>query len=157
MGLKRMSKKKSKILVIGAGGGHLTEALLATEGLDAERVFVTFKLPHTSDLLNDFKHYYLLDPHTSLWKYAVNAIQSALLMLVERPQYIVNTGGGISIACSFIGKFFGTKLIFVESGARVNTPSRTGQLMYKHADIFIVQWKPMLEHYPDAVYGGPLL
>ena len=152
-----MAKKQPKILVIGAGGGHLTEALLATEGVDAQRIFVTFKLPHTSDLLKDVKHYYLLDPHTSLWKYGVNAIQSTFLMLRERPQYIVNTGGGISIASSFIGKIFGTKLIFVESGARVNTPSKTGQLMYKYADIFIVQWKPMLKHYPDAVYGGPLL
>ena len=152
-----MANKKPKMLVIGAGGGHLTEAMLAAEGVNAEKIFVTFKLPHTSDLLRDYRHYYLIDPHTSLWKYGLNAIQSMLLMLKERPQYLVNIGGGISIACSFLGKIFGTKLIFIESGARVSTPSKTGELMYKYADIFIVQWKPMLKHYPNAVYGGPLL
>ena len=121
------------------------------------RVVITFWLPHTDEMLRSEKRYYLIDPHTSLWKFMINALQSLWIIIRERPKAIVNTGGGISIACSLLGKLMGAKLIFIESGARVNTPSRTGRFLYKYADLFIVQWQPMLKHYPEAVYGGPLL
>jgi UDP-N-acetylglucosamine:LPS N-acetylglucosamine transferase len=146
-----------KVLVIGAGGGHLTEAMLATDGIPMHRVIVTYKLPHTDKTLGDNRHHYVIDPHKSYWKYLVNALQSLWIILRERPEYIVNTGGGISIACSLLGKVFGTRLIYVESGARINTPSKTGRFLYKYSDLFIVQWRPLLAHYPNAVYGGPLL
>ena len=146
-----------RVLVIGAGGGHLTEALLATEGLNINRSIVTFRLPHTDTTLASEKTYYLIDPHKSMWKFVINGFQSLWIILRERPHAVINTGGGISIACSLLGKLIGAKLIFVESGARVNTPSKTGKFLYKYSDLFIVQWKAMLEHYPDAVYGGSLL
>ena len=28
--------------------------------------------------------------------------------------------------------------------------------MYKHADLFIIQWESLKEVYPDAVYGGSI-
>ena len=146
-----------KLIIIGAGGGHLTESLLATEGVAMHRVIVTFRLPHTDQTLSNHRKYYIIDPHKSKFKLVINFIQSFWVILRERPHAIVNTGGGISIACSLIGKMLGAKLIFVESGARVTTPSRTGKFLYRYADLFIVQWRSMLEHYPNAVYGGPLL
>lgn len=146
-----------KVLVIGAGGGHLTESMLATDGLLIQRSIVTFRLPHTEQTLRGENVYYLIDPHTSLWKFILNGFQSLWVILRVRPRAVINTGGGISIACSLLAKLTGAKLIFIESGARVNTPSRTGKFLYKYADLFIVQWKPMLEYFPDAVYGGPLL
>ena len=138
-------------------GGHMAEALLATEGVKGEFVFATLKLPHTESLIPGARHHYIIDPHTSLHKYVANSIQSFIIMLKERPDVVLSTGGGMSIACSLLAKLFGKKLIFLESGARVTTPSRTGKLIYRFADLFIVQWQPMLKFYPDAVYGGPLL
>ena len=69
---------------------------------------------------------------------------------------IVSTGGGMSIATCLLGKLLGVKLIYIESAARVRSPSRTGKMLYSVADLFIVQWEPMLEHFPKAVYGGAL-
>ncbi|QKY70305.1 hypothetical protein Len3610_12510 [Lentibacillus sp. CBA3610] len=34
--------------------------------------------------------------------------------------------------------------------------TRTGRFMYKHADLFIVQWESLLKFYPGAVYGGSI-
>ena len=37
-----------------------------------------------------------------------------------------------------------------------NTKTATGKLIYKFADMFIVQWEEMLELYPKAVLGGAI-
>ena len=144
-------------LVIGAGGGHLTEALAATNNLSMQRIFVTFKLPHSKKTLKNEKTYFVIDPHKSIFKYMINFIQSFLIILKVRPYVVINTGGGISIACSLFGKIFGSKLIFIESGARVNRPSKTGKFLYRYSDLFIMQWPGMMRYYPKAVYGGLLI
>lgn len=148
--------KAPRVVVIGAGGGHLTEALLAIDGVRMQRVIATFCLAHTRESLRGERVWCLIDPHGSLWKYAINFMQSLWMILRVRPHAIVSTGGGMSIAASLLGKLFGAKLIYVESGARVSTPSKTGKLMYKYADLFIVQWKPLLKFFPNAQYGGML-
>ena len=135
----------------------MAEAQLALAGVEGELVFATTRMPHAESLVPDGRHHFVIDPHTSLPKYAINALESTILMLQERPDVVLSTGGGMSIACSLLAKMFGKKLIFLESGARVNTPSRTGKLMYRFADLFIVQWQPMLKFYPKAICGGPLL
>lgn len=149
--------KKKRVIVLGAGGGHLTEALMAIEGVPMDRTIATFCLSHTKASLTNEKVFCLIDPHGNLFKYMINFFQSIFLLLKVRPSHVINTGGGMTIAVSLIGKFFGAKLIYVESGARVTTPSKTGKLLYKYADLFIVQWKPLLKHFPNAVYGGALL
>ena len=144
--------KPVKAFVIGAGGGHLTESLLATEGVPIDRIIITFRMAHTEETLKSEKVRYIVDPHGNLIKYLINFLQSFYILLRDRPKVIINTGGGISIATSLLGKFlFRSKLIYIESGARVTTASKTGDLMYKHADLFIVQWKGLLKFVPNAV------
>ena len=55
-----------------------------------------------------------------------------------------------------MGKIFGSKIIYIETFANRNKKTATGKLIYKIADLFIVQWEEMLELYPKAVYGGSI-
>ncbi len=57
---------------------------------------------------------------------------------------------------AFLAKLFGKKLIYIESFARVYDGSKTGKLLYKYADLFIVQWESLKEVYPKAIYGGSI-
>ena len=43
---------------------------------------------------------------------------------------------------------------YIETFANSMTRSKTGRIVYKFADLFIVQWKSMLDLYPKAKYGG---
>jgi UDP-N-acetylglucosamine:LPS N-acetylglucosamine transferase len=133
------------------------EALLATEGVVMDFDVATFRLPHVSIPAGARALHFLIDPHTSLWKYAVNSLQSLWLMLKIRPRVVLTTGAGIAIPCSFIGKCIGCKLIYVETVASVDKLSKTGAFLYRHADLFIVQWPGLCAQYPRAVYGGCLL
>ena len=44
--------------------------------------------------------------------------------------------------------------MYIESYAKVRTPTLTGKLLYPFADRFYVQWRELLEFYPKAVYVG---
>ena len=46
------------------------------------------------------------------------------------------------------------KVIYIESFARVDGSSMTGKLMKAVADLYIVQWRELLDAVPNAVYGG---
>ena len=145
------------VCVISSAGGHLAEALAAISEVRAECYFVTYDEPHVRTRLAGKEVYYVIDPHVSPLLYIKNVWQSFRILIRKRPKVIVSTGAGIAVATCFLGKLMGKKIIFIENGARVTTPSRTGRLIYPIADLFIVQWKPMLRHYPKAIYGGALL
>lgn len=133
------------------------EAMRAIEGINLDLEIATFRLPHLKLPPGARAIHFLTDPHVSLWKYAMNAMQSLRLMLKVRPRVVVTTGAGIAIACALIGKAMGAKLIYVETAAVVAKLSRTGGLLYRHADLFIVQWPELCGQYPRAVYGGNVL
>lgn len=153
------SVKPLRAIVVSSGGGHLSEALLAIDGVPLRATIATLRLPHTESSLKGvaWKTFYLVDPHGSMFKYLHNMMQSLLLILRDRPELIISTGAGMVIPTCLIGKLLGAKLVFIETAARVHTPSRTGKLLYRFSDLFLVQWEPLLEYYPKAKYGGVLL
>lgn len=75
----------------------------------------------------------------------------------ERPKVLISTGSNIAVPLFFYGKLMGTKLIFIESRARVYTKSMTGKLVSGISDKVIVQWKELLSVYKNAEYYGVLV
>lgn len=69
---------------------------------------------------------------------------------------VISTGPGIAIVPSLIVKFFGGKIVHVETWSRFYSKSGAGKIMYHLADKFYVQNKELLELYPKAVYSGRL-
>lgn len=150
-------RSRPRVLIVCSAGGHLLEALRATEGVAMDFDVATFRLPHQQVPPGARTLHYLVDPHVSTGKYVLNALQSLWLMFRLRPQVVLTTGAGIAIACALIGKCLGARLIFVETVAGVGRLSRTGALLYRVADLFIVQWPEIRNRYPRAVYGGCIL
>lgn len=144
-----------KVVGISSGGGHLKELLDAMPIYNSSRQhYVTYRNGHTENYLKDKKHSFIIDPHVSKFKYLINFIQSFVLYLRLRPKIIVSTGAGIAIPFLLIGYFFGSKNIFIESGARISNPSKTGQFLYRYSDLFIVQYAPLQEIYPKSILAS---
>ena len=87
-------------------------------------------------------------------KMLVNIINTLKIFLREKPDVVISTGALVTIPICIIAKIFRKKLIFIESFAKINSPTLTGKLLYKFADQFYVQWKDMLNIYPKAIYKG---
>jgi UDP-N-acetylglucosamine:LPS N-acetylglucosamine transferase len=131
------------ICIIASADGYLTEAIKTTSLIKEYPKFnVTFHMQHISASLSKKEYYLVEDPHISLKK---------------RPTVIVTTGAGIAVPMCLVGKSFGSKVVFIESGTRVRYPSMTAKVLYRIADLSIVQWKPLLKYLPRAIYSGPLL
>lgn len=151
---------KEKICFAASLGGHLEEiARLADLGEHYEVFLVTEKGGFVT--LNFCKQVYYLD-HINrkemlfIPKLIKIFFRSFYILLKEKPHSIISTGALATYPICLLGKLMGKEIIYIESFARVNSASLTGKLMYRIADLFVVQWEEMLEIFPKAVYGGSI-
>ncbi|MVX63216.1 polysaccharide biosynthesis protein [Clostridium chromiireducens] len=107
---------------------------------------------------NSKKIYYLnqvnRNEKTFIYKMILNSFNTVRIFLKEKPDVIISTGALATIPMCLLAKIFKRKLIFIESFAKVNSPTLTGRLLSRFADQFYVQWKDMLKVYPYAIYKG---
>jgi len=153
---------KQKVMFISSLGGHLTQLLqLNTIFNNYDYVLITEKSDITKDLEKKYCIKYL--KHTSrdnLFIFfgivIINCFLSLFYFIKYNPDVIVSTGANTAAAMCCLGKIFGKKVIFIESFAKMETPSITGKMIYKlHAyTTFVVQWENMLKYYPKAKYWG---
>ena len=154
-----------KVMFISSTGGHLEELLQLKEMFDNyDYYIITEKTKSNLSLKDKYKNkisFLVYGTYTTKlakitypFKLLINTIKSFFLYLKIRPKYIVSTGAHTAGPMCLIGHLFGSKIIFIETFANSNSRSKTGNLVYKFADLFIVQWESMLELYPKAKYGG---
>lgn len=146
-----------KICLACSAGGHLTEILQLKEIYKKHNhFFLTFKREDSKDLAKKENVYFVKDPSRNPLSIVINFFQSLWILLKEKPDVIISTGAGVVMAIYYIARLFRKKTIFIESFCRVKEPSLSGRLIYPVSDLFIVQWKPLLEFYPKAKYGGSI-
>ncbi len=150
-------KKKKKLCFTASSGGHYEQLMMLRPLMEKYDSFVVTE--QTNYKVSDkTKTYYLKQVNRKeksfIPRMLVNSFKSLWIFLKERPDLTICTGVLATIPLCLLAKIFRKKLIYIESFAKVTSPTETGKLMYKYADQFYVQWKPMLEIYPDAIYLG---
>ena len=158
----KTDSKKKKVLFISSTGGHLSEMLrlspmfkkydyhIITEKTKSN-MYLKEKYPNKVNyLVYGTKSKFLVYP----FKLAYNCFKSLFYYFKIRPKVIITTGAHTAGPMCCIGKIFGSKIIYIETLANSKTKTVTGRLIYKFADLFIVQWEEMLKLYPKATYGG---
>lgn len=153
---------KKRVLFISSTGGHLKELLQLKPLFNKyDSYIVTEKTESTLNLKKEYgkKMGYLIfgtKDHilTYPFKLFINCFISLYYFIKFRPKYIITTGAHTAGPICCIGKIFRCKIIYIETMANINTKTITGRLLYPISDLFIVQWKSMLELYPKAIYGG---
>ena len=155
---------RKKIFMISSAGGHLTQLLRLAEGLqDYDKILITESTPvtrtaktHAFDrvfyLIHGGRESKLIYP----FKFFLNFIYSLLLFFWHRPKVVISTGAHTSVPMCFIAKVFGSRIIFIETFAKVSTPTLTGRMIYRIADRFYIQWPQLQKFYPKAIYKGRL-
>lgn len=147
-----------KACFIASSGGHWEE-LMCIKDIAAEHdtVYITEEGGQAKD--SGFETMYVLPQINRrqkdfVWKFLKLIISAGRIVNHEKPDFIVTTGALIAFPFCLYAKLMGSKIIYIESFARVDSRSLTGRLVYPFADLFLVQWESLLPLYPKAKYVG---
>lgn len=151
-----------KALFISSTGGHFSEMMMLKPMFDkydyhivTEKTGTTESLKKTYGKKIDFLVYGTKDHIFSyIFKITYNTLKSLVLFIKLRPDIVITTGTHTAVPMCYIAHIFGKKVVFIETFANVTTKTMAGNLAYKVADLFIVQWEEMKKLYPKAIYFG---
>ena len=153
-----MAKDKKKLCFAASSGGHLEQILMLKPLMEKYDGFlITEKTAYSSEI-KGLRTYHL--PQVNRKELLLPAkmigilFKSLFVFLKERPDAVITTGVLAVIPICLLAKLFGRKLIYIESFAKVTSPTETGRLLYRFADRFYVQWPQMKAIYPNAEYLG---
>ena len=151
-------KMARKICFAASSGGHLEEIASLRDLAQKYDSFMFTEKSNFQELNMCDKIYYVSQINRTepffLVKFFMLWFKSLYILVKERPSCIISTGALATYPICIIGFILRIKIVYIESFARVDSPSLTGKLMYKFADLFIVQWEEMLKVYPKSKYGG---
>lgn len=147
-----------KICFAASSGGHLEQLMMLTPLMKKyDSIVVTEET--TYEKKKDGV-YYLKQvnrrEHGAILHLLSNTKKSLDILKKEDPDFIITTGVLAVVPLCLLAKMKGKKLIYIESFAKVNSGTMTGKLMYKFADLFLIQWKELKHVYPKAVYVGSI-
>ena len=150
--------KNTKICFAASTGGHFEQLMMLEPLMCQFESFIIAERTSYKPNVKQIHTYYLRQVNRkeklALLHLLANSIHSFGIFIKEKPDVVITTGVLAMIPICLIAKLFGKKLIYIESFAKVNSPTETGRLLYKFADRFYVQWESMLEFYPKALYKG---
>ena len=147
-----------KICFAASSGGHFEQLMMLKPLMDEHNSFIITEKTKYEISLNGITTYYISQVNrketSCAFKLIKNSINSLKIFIKEKPDLVISTGALSTIPICLIAKIFRKKLVFIESFAKINSPTLTGKLLYKFADQFYVQWENMKEFYPNAIYKG---
>ena len=151
-------ERKIKICFAASTGGHFEQLLMLKPLMEKYDSFIVTEKTNYKVKQNSIKTYYVKQINRKEFlfplKILINSLISIIIYIKEKPDYIITTGVLSVIPIAMIMKCFRKKIIYIESFAKISSPTKTGKFLYKYADRFYVQWKQMLEFYPKAIYKG---
>jgi len=150
--------KKVKICFAASTGGHYEQIMMLKPLMDKYDSFILTEKTRYNSGVDGKTMYYLKQINRKdrfvLFFLLANFFKSLKIFLAEKPDVVICTGVLAMIPMCLIAKAAGKKLIYIESFAKVTSPTETGKFLYKYADQFYVQWESMLEIFSNATYLG---
>lgn len=148
-----------KICFAASSGGHFEQLMMLEPLMNKYDSFLlTEKTEYSINKKDNKNTYYLKQVNrkekTFVLKMLENTVISLKIFIKEKPDYMITTGVLAIIPMALIMKLFRRKIIYIESFAKISSPTLSGRFLYKYADQFYVQWKSMLKIYPKAIYKG---
>jgi UDP-N-acetylglucosamine--N-acetylmuramyl-(pentapeptide) pyrophosphoryl-undecaprenol N-acetylglucosamine transferase len=143
-----------------SAGGHLDLLrALAPQILDGrDPVWVTSRSPRGQALRDSGASVELLPEYErSPFRALGNVLAAARLVARRRPRTVVSSGAGVVAPFCLLARLAGARLLYMETMARVRSPSMTARLLSRIADRVIVQWPELEPALPRAVVCRPTL
>lgn len=147
-----------KVCFVTSSGGHLTHLMQLKEWWkDKDRFWVTFNKEDSRSILGNEKKYWCYFPTNRNIKNLIkNTFLAIKILKKEKPDLIISSGAAPAIPFFYLGKLFGSKVIYIEVYDRIDKPTITGKIVYPISDLFILQWEEQKKFYPKGKLLGGL-
>jgi UDP-N-acetylglucosamine:LPS N-acetylglucosamine transferase len=146
------------ICIAASAGGHLTEALQLKEAWkNKKHFFISDNRVNATHLAKKEKVYFITPARRNFFNFTKGLIETTKIFVKENPSTIISTGAEIGFPAMLLGFLLGKKVIYIESIARINSPSLTGKLVYPLVKDFYVQWPEGKKFFPKAKYVGAVI
>lgn len=151
--------KNIKVCLTSSSGGHFMQLKQLFDITKKYNTFiVTEKNVISLQLKSKYKVKYLVQQERKnidfIFEFFINILKSIWIVITQKPDVVISTGAGATYPICKLVKMTGGKVIFIESFAKIKSPTVTGKKVYKFADEFYVQWPEMLKYYPKAKFRG---
>lgn len=84
-------------------------------------------------------------------------VRSLRVVMKERPDVVITTGSlPLAIFC-ISAKFFGAKIVWIDSIANIERFSLSGRMVLHFADLFLTQWPALSREYKKVEYVGAIV
>lgn len=152
----RIPTARNGVLLVASSGGHLLELVqLADVFSQHERCWVTFDKADARGLLEREQVVFAYHPTN---RHVLNLVRNMVLALRLvrrlRPRAVISTGAGVGVPFCYAGRLLGSRVIYVESLARISALSLSGRLIYPVAHRFFVQAPELARRRTRAEYRG---
>lgn len=144
------------VLLVCSSGGHLLQLLSLQKAWDGRgRLWVTFDKSDARSLLVGERGVFAHGPtNRNIPNLLRNLALAWRLIRRRRPETIITTGAGVAVPFCWIGRLYGSRVVYVESFTRIDSVSLSCRLIRPVATRVYVQWPEMQQLLPDARYVG---
>lgn len=151
------TERRRKVVAVASSGGHWTQLLRVIPAFSScEVVYVTVLQSYRSEVPDN--RFYVVRDATRWNKLGliILAFHMLRIMMSERPDVVVSTGAAPGYFAILLGKLFGARTIWIDSITNIERLSMSGELVGRHADLWLTQW-PHLAKPAGPYFGGTVL
>ena len=146
----RHSQKKqnssSRVLAVSSGGGHWVQLLRLREAFDScDCSYISVDREY-ENAVAPARFYHVPDANkeTKL-KLLFSSLKIFLIVLWERPDFVISTGAAHGYLAIRFSKLVGAKTMFIDSIANAEKLSLSGELASSHVDLMLTQWSDLAD------------
>jgi UDP-N-acetylglucosamine:LPS N-acetylglucosamine transferase len=149
-----------KIALVASAGGHLSELLLVKKAwADYDNIYFVSSMEQLKSQLQRMGPVYITGEcnRKHPWKVIRVFFKCFRITIEEKPDVIISTGAAPGILSCMCGKFFGAKVVWLDSIANTEKLSMSGRLIRPFADLILSQWEDVASKYPNVEYWGAVM
>ena len=151
-------KMRKKLCFAASSGGHFEQITMLAPLMKKYESFIVTERTQYEASIDGEQIYYLQQVNRNealfLFRMTVNTFKSMRLFFKEKPDVVITTGVLAVVPLCLIAKVFKKRLIYIESFAKVSSPTKTGQILYRLAEQFYEQWESIFEVNTNGIYLG---
>lgn len=147
---------ETHLLLASEPGGHLLElAALRSVWGPSTRAWITLSSPDSECLLRDERVFFAHGPTCrNIWNLLRNVLVAWSVVSKLKPKVLLAAGSGLVVPVAWVARIRGVKVVYVECGGRIKSPSLSCRLVAPVAQDVYVQCPDITSTIRRARYVG---